>query len=164
MLCNSWTPEDVSVNQRYLVEQCARNWNLNVVDDDNSETEIEVGDSADATNVLDFGAGQNQNRKVARRLPGWAENRNCAPHRIIRAFLRSKDADGVSSFGEIQRLCSDAERYPDMFVEKFNGCWASLKTDRGNSYGCVFQQEGDAVSVSAEINEILQPLVPLFLN
>ena len=51
-----------------------------------------------------------------------------------------------------------------MYVEKFRGCWASLKTDKGNSYGRMFVQNGDDVSLPPELALALEPLVSDFLK
>lgn len=106
--------------------------------------------------------------KAIKRLSKWARNSECMPYRIIRAFLKlgnvSGDINSIRSLNKIRRLCSNKALHPDMYVEKFRGCWASLKTDQGNSYGRMFVQNGDDVSLPPEVALALKPLVGEFLT
>lgn len=109
-----------------------------------------------------------QQSKAIERLSNWVRHSEGKPYRIIRAFLRSgsvvEDIYGIRSFDKIRRLCSNKALHPDMYVEKFPGCWASLKTDAGNSYGCMFVQNGDNVSLPPKVALALKPLVGDFLK
>lgn len=106
--------------------------------------------------------------KAIERLPLWAKRNEDNPYRIIRAFLKlgnvSGDINSIRSLDKIRRLCSNKALHPDMYVEKFRGCWASLKTDKGNSYGRMFVQNGDDVSLPPELALALEPLVSDFLK
>lgn len=105
--------------------------------------------------------------KAIKRLPKWARNSEGMPYRIIRAFLMSgnvEDINSIRSLDKICRLCSNEAHHPDMYVEKFAGCWANLKTDAGNAYGRMFVQNGDDVSLPPKVALALKPLVGEFLK
>lgn len=105
--------------------------------------------------------------KAIKRLSKWARNSEGMPYRVIRAFLLSgnvEDINSIRSLDKICRLCSNEAHHPDMYVEKFMGCWASLKTDQGHSYGRMFVQNGHDVSLPPEVALALKPLVGEFLT
>lgn len=88
-------------------------------------------------------------QKLAR-IELWAGKPQQDNHRIIRAFL------DLAQTGEvyISVLREYCER--ELGMTGFDGKYASLKTDAGNSYGKVFLDDGDVVSmwpvVKAEVD------------
>lgn len=73
------------------------------------------------------------------RIELWAGRPNQANHQIIRAFL-ALEQDGEVYLSVLREYC-ERERG----ISGFNGKYASMKTDAGNSYGKVFFDDGDVV-------------------
>ncbi len=81
------------------------------------------------------------------RIEEWAKKHEQIPHRIITAFL-----DLEMKVDEVER---DALKKASALksVKKFDGAYASLKTDAGNSYGQVFYDDGPFVRMHPEARE-----------
>ncbi len=98
---------------------------------------------------------QNKNEahinKAVNRATRWAANPDCKPYRIIRAFLICCDNNQVAVIDNLRLLCSDAVIHPELFVASFDACFASMKTNAGNSYGLVFEQEGVHVRLHRDV-------------
>ena len=105
-----------------------------------------------------------QDNKGARRLIRWVGNPNSNPYRIIRAFFACCNEYLVAELRVMRALCGDAVIHPDMWVESFDGCFASLKTNAGNSYGMVFSQDGTHVSLCPDIKDRVIALRDLFIS
>lgn len=73
------------------------------------------------------------------RIELWASRPSQANHQIIRAFLALED-DGQVFLSVLREYC---ER--ELGIAGFDGKYASMKTDAGNSYGKVFFDDGDVV-------------------
>lgn len=117
----------------------------------------ERGTRARTIRVADVG-------KAIRKIPGWSQRVASNPYRIIRAYLLSRDENMNSRYDVISNLCSDRFNHPELFIEHFHGCWSSMKTDAGNSYGQVFLQDGNVVSLVPSVAEVLRPLEVEFLR
>ena len=107
---------------------------------------------------------ERDDNKVVRRLIRWAENPNSKPYRIIRAFLSCCDGHFVAEIADMKRLCGNDIIHPDMFVAAFDGCFASLKTNSGNSYGLVFVQTDTHVSLHPAVRDNVVELRDLFIS
>lgn len=89
------------------------------------------------------------------RIEKWADNPENINHRIVKAYLLLLDKQSVITKNDLRDLCSDQESNLDLFVDKFDKNFNSMKTDAGNSHGKVFLEDGDSVLVFAQaMNEI----------
>lgn len=75
------------------------------------------------------------------RIELWAGRPNQANHQIVRAFLELEQSGEV--YLSVLREYCERERG----ITGFDGKYASMKTDAGNSYGKVFFDDGDAVKM-----------------
>ena len=103
--------------------------------------------------------------KALRRMRLWSQRPEGHPYRIIRAFLLA-ERDGVASYDLIKNYCTDNVRHPEMFVARFTerGSWDGMKSDGGNSYGHVFDQEGDEVRTWPPVQNVLMEYRDEFLR
>lgn len=83
------------------------------------------------------------------RIKLWANRSHQDNHKIIMAFLKL-EKQGVVCLDELKNLC---ESNPNYSVKKFDGHYASMKTDAGNSHGNVFYDEDGIVSVWPRVRE-----------
>ncbi len=99
------------------------------------------------------GAQQNANaadhNKVQNRIEGWASKTDSKVHKILKAFF-SVCHNNKAFLSEVEQKCSNAG------LQNFKGSIASLKSDGGNSYGKVFEQDGDYIKICAEAREIVE--------
>ena len=70
-------------------------------------------------------------------------------HKILKAFF-SVCHNNKALLSEVEQKCSNAG------LQNFKGSIASLKSDGGNSYGKVFEQDGDYIKICAEAREIVE--------
>ncbi len=96
------------------------------------------------------GNAANENKAV-NRMARWAGNPRCKPHRIIRAFLACCDENRIAEIGDLRLLCNDPIVHPDMWVESFDACLSSMKTNAGHSYGLVFEQDGTHIRLHQDV-------------
>lgn len=89
--------------------------------------------------------------KAVNRMARWAGNPNCKPHRIIRAFLACCGENRIAEIDDLRSLCTDPIIHPDMWVESFDACFTSMKTNSGNSYGLVFVQDGTHIRLHPDV-------------
>ncbi|MDD3354449.1 hypothetical protein [Zoogloea sp.] len=71
-----------------------------------------------------------------KRIKGWSKKHSQNPHRIIVAFLKLESEEQ-----EVTRAALKAKAN----LDEFEGAYASLKTDAGNSYGDIFYEEAGLV-------------------
>lgn len=102
--------------------------------------------------------------KAIQRIPLWSQRIRSVPYRVIRAYLLTRDENMNSRYDAILNLCSDRVNHPELFVEHFLGSWSSLKTDAGNSYGQVFLQNGNVVSLVPSVSVALRIFENNFLR
>lgn len=85
------------------------------------------------------------------RIRLWANRSHQANHKFIRAYLNLERPEGIP-FDVFKKECT--ERYG---ITGFNGHFASLKTDAGNSHGTVFYEDHGKVymwpTVRQEVKE-----------
>lgn len=80
------------------------------------------------------------------KIKKWAmspENRN---HRIIKAYLKLNSTTDVKK-EELLELCGNSALEPNLYVEKFNQHFNSMKTDAGNSHGKIFLEDNGFVYI-----------------
>jgi hypothetical protein len=75
------------------------------------------------------------------RIELWAGRPNQANHQIIRAFLHLEN-QGPVRLEALRNYCQG-----DLGIVGFDGKYASMKTDAGNSYGKVFFDEDGVVDI-----------------
>jgi hypothetical protein len=91
----------------------------------------------------------NNNFQKLDRIQMWANKPNQYNHKIIRAYLELSKKGDVD-LNKLERKCSDKNHRPELFVPRFKGNFASMKTDKGNAHGKVFYEIGNYVYVYPE--------------
>jgi len=84
-------------------------------------------------------------RKLGR-IKLWAKRHNQINHKIVAAFINLEQKGDVKR-REFKALCSDAVRHKKYYVTNFEGHFASMKSDHGNSHGKVFYEHGEFVKI-----------------
>ena len=79
------------------------------------------------------------------RIKLWAERSHQDNHKIIMAYL-NLEKKGDVKLRDLKNLCSNKSN-SHYFVEKFDGHYASMKTDKGNSHGKVFYDQKGIVYI-----------------
>jgi len=92
--------------------------------------------------------------KAIGRIPRWAQRPGQYNHKIIRAFFLL-EKNGQVEIENLKHRCADRQLYPDTFVPRFNGNFASMKTDGGNAHGKVFVEKDGMVMIWEPIKNIL---------
>lgn len=94
--------------------------------------------------------------KAIRKIPSWASKPNQINHKIIKAFfISAENHNGTAILSEMKLLCNDANN-PELYVEgKFNNNYPQMKTDKGNSHGKIFEDNGNDVWLWKEIEPTL---------
>lgn len=100
------------------------------------------------------------NLKVERRIASWATNSNSKVHKIIKSFV-AESHDGRALVNDVRLRCSNPEN-ADFYLDGFNACLASLKTNAGNSYGKLFVEEDGHLSIFEEVKELFDGVRDLF--
>ncbi|MFQ9978456.1 hypothetical protein [Clostridium cadaveris] len=106
----------------------------------------------------------NNYAKANRKIPVWANREKQNNHKLIKAFLKIEEEQGVVSYEELMERCSNSKKYPDTYVSDFRGNFAQMKTDASNSHGKVFIVEGDKVEIWSEVLDTLRKYRDSFLN
>ncbi|MBP2033418.1 hypothetical protein J2Z42_002121 [Clostridium algifaecis] len=106
----------------------------------------------------------NNYAKANRKIPVWANREKQNNHKLIKAFLKIEEEQGVVSYEELMERCSNSTKYPDTYVSDFRGNFAQMKTDASNSHGKVFIVEGDKVEIWSEVLDTLRKYRDSFLN
>lgn len=75
------------------------------------------------------------------RIKLWANRPHQINSKIIRAYLKLEN-DGEVSLSKLRKYCID--KYA---VSEFDSHFASMKTDKGNSHGAVFYENGQSVKI-----------------
>lgn len=82
--------------------------------------------------------------KANRRIRKWAECEGQINHKIISAYFTCLEHEGFATVESMRKLCSDRSNTA-LYVEKFAGNYANMKTDAGHSHGRVFEDDGHRV-------------------
>ena len=90
---------------------------------------------------------ENQDFRKLNRIGLWANRPNQDCSRILRAFLtlEEKEGEGNVEVSKLRDYCTEQE------VSGFDGKYASMKTNAGNSYGKVFFDDGSIVGMWPEV-------------
>jgi hypothetical protein len=85
------------------------------------------------------------------RIKLWANRPYQDNHKIIMAYLHL-EKNGAVQLSDLKNLCSNKSNN-HYFVEKFDGHYASMKTDKGNSHGKVFYDQNGIVYIWPIVRE-----------
>lgn len=80
-----------------------------------------------------------------RRVKLWAEREHQSNHKIIKAYLELCNKGNVT-FDQLKSKCTDPFR-EDLFIDKVEGHFASMKSDKGNAHGKVFYEENGHIKI-----------------
>jgi hypothetical protein len=116
------------------------------------------------TPVSPVTAEDNDYAKANRKIPVWANREKQNNHKLIKAFLKIEEEQGIVNYEELMERCSNSTKYPDTYVNDFKGNFAQMKTDASNSHGKVFIVEGDKVEIWSEVIDMLRQYRDSFLN
>lgn len=102
--------------------------------------------------------------KANGKIPKWATAPSQNNHKIIRAYLQLFDEHGRVTRPELERRCQSPNEHPDVYVSDFYGNFASLKTDKGNSHGKVFTDDGYNIGIWEVVEGTIEQHRSLFLK
>lgn len=85
------------------------------------------------------------------RIELWANRPHQTNHKIIKAYLQLEKG-GAVRLDDLKRFCSN-KSISEYYVEKFDGHYASMKTDSGKSHGKVFCDTKGLVSIYPRVRE-----------
>ncbi len=98
------------------------------------------------------------------RIPKWAASPEQNNYKIIRAYYQISDEHGRVNRPALEARCQNMQEHPDTYVRDFRGNFASMKTDKGNSHGKVFTDDGYNIGIWSEVNEVLERYRSLFMT
>ena len=90
-------------------------------------------------------------RTKINRIKLWAHRPHQYNHKIIMAYLHL-DKNGTVRLNDLKTFCSNKSN-SHYFVEKFDGHYASMKTNKGNSHGKVFYDKNGIVYIWPIVRE-----------
>ncbi|MCL1820139.1 MAG: hypothetical protein FWG36_05735 [Oscillospiraceae bacterium] len=102
--------------------------------------------------------------KAIDRIPKWAANPDQNNYRIIRAFFQLLNEYGRVNRPALEERCQSEQSHPDVYVKDFRGNFASMKTDKGNSHGKVFIDDGYNITIWDDVINVLEKYYNLFLG
>lgn len=91
-----------------------------------------------------------QHTKISR-IKLWANRPHQDNHKIIEAYL-FLEKKGDVKLSDLKNLCTNKAKI-QYFVDKFDGHYASMKTDKGNSHGKVFYDQNGFVYIWPLVRE-----------
>lgn len=92
--------------------------------------------------------------KANRRIHLWASRPNQINHKIIKAYFIALDINGEATLDLMEHLCSNPD-CKDLFVSTFKENYSNMKTDRHNSHGKVFEDDGNRVWIWDKVKDTL---------
>jgi len=95
-------------------------------------------------------SSDNKHTKITR-IKLWANRPHQDNHKIISAYLHL-EKNGAVQLNTLRTLCTDKAN-SKYFVKKFDGHYASMKTDKGNSHGKVFYDKNGLVYIWPIVKE-----------
>lgn len=108
-------------------------------------------------------APAHERAKANEKIAKWATNPEQNNHKIIRAYFQLLSENSRVNRPALEMRCQNEEQHPDVYVRDFRGNFASMKTDKGNSHGKVFNDDGYNITIWAEVRETLEKHRSLFL-
>lgn len=101
--------------------------------------------------------------KAIDKIPKWATSPDQNNYKIIRAYYQILSERGRVDRPTLEARCQNMQDYPDVYVRDFRGNFASMKTDKGNSHGKVFTDDGYNIGIWDRIYEALEKCRNLFM-
>ena len=101
--------------------------------------------------------------KAIGKIPKWATAPTQNNHKIIRAYLQLFDEHGRVTRPDLENRCQSPQEHPDVYVSDFRGNFNSMKTDKGNSHGKVFTDDGYNIGIWDTVAAIIEQHRSLFL-
>ena len=80
----------------------------------------------------------------------WAKREWQDNHKMIKAYLELSK-NGSVTVDRLKSICSSKIIREDLNIEKFDGHFASMKTDKGNSHGKIFYEEMGYVKIYKQV-------------
>lgn len=102
--------------------------------------------------------------KANGKIPKWAASPDQNNHKIIRAYFQLLNEHGRVNRPALEARCQNQDKYPDVYVRDFKGNFASMKTDKGNSHGKVFLDDGYNITIWGGVVDVLEKNRSLFQN
>ncbi|HFL3266426.1 TPA: hypothetical protein ACG3I4_002375 [Clostridioides difficile] len=102
--------------------------------------------------------------KANNRIPKWANRSQQNNHKIVRAFFQVENELGYVPLDELEKRCSDNEKYHSTYVRDFKGNFNQMKTDAPKSHGKVFEVVDGEVVVWDYIKETLMEYKSYFIQ
>ena len=102
--------------------------------------------------------------KANGKIPKWATAPSQNNYKIIRAYLQLFEEHGRVTRPELERRCQSPNEHPDVYVPDFYGNFASMKTDKGNSHGKVFTDDGYNIGIWEVVEATIEQHRSLFLK
>lgn len=93
------------------------------------------------------------------RIKLWAKRDGQDNHKMIMAYLELAKKGNVT-LDTLKSKCSSKIFRQDLLIEKFDGHFASMKTDNGNSHGKVFYEELGYVKIYPQVMEEIYKYFP----
>lgn len=101
--------------------------------------------------------------KAIDRIPKWAMSSDQNNYKIIRAYFQILSENGRVNRLALEARCQNAKDHPDVFVKDFKGNFASMKTDKGNSHGKVFIDDGYNIKIWDQVFKTLEKYRSIFI-
>ena len=98
-------------------------------------------------------AATNGEGKVIGKIPKWAMSPDQNNYKIIRAYFQLLNEIGRVNRPALEARCQNEKDHPDVFVRDFKGNFTSMKTDKGNSHGKVFIDDGYNIKIWDKVFE-----------
>ena len=102
--------------------------------------------------------------KANGKIPKWATAPSQNNHKIIRAYLQLFEEHGRVTRPDLEKRCQSPNEHPDVYVPDFYGNFASMKTDKGNSHGKVFTDDGYNIGIWEVVEHTIEQYRSLFLK
>ena len=102
--------------------------------------------------------------KAIDKIPKWATSPEQNNHRIIRAYFQLLSESGRVNRPALETRCQNEVEHPDVYVRDFRGNFASMKTDKGNSHGKVFEDDGYNIKIWTKVSDTLEAYKSMFLK
>lgn len=77
-------------------------------------------------------------------------------YKIIRAYFQILSENGRVNRPALEARCQNEMDHPDVYIRDFKGNFDSMKTDKGNSHGKVFIDDGYNIKIWDMIFETLE--------
>ena len=94
--------------------------------------------------------------KAINKIPKWAMSPGQNNYKIVRAYFQILSESGRVNRPALEVRCQNEQDHPDVYVRDFKGNFDSMKTDKGNSHGRVFIDDGYNIKIWDRVSETLE--------